>query len=269
MGKSILVNVHFNNQNCKRVHDLYLFYKLRAYSSDKGGSVKDFKFTQSEKYIILKRVIKNGWVSKRDKKVNSYRQILDEAGCQNVCTKMPVEYLRTVDLFRAFLLASCESYVLNNRNHERKQERKNHKSITLFSDRNRSVKEEVPQLSMTKVKEDDGRVIGRVFRDDLMRLMGLGCATVSRWRSLSRKEGLNTYSYRNVKLNNNVGKLSFLNYRVGSNSQYYSKHNKCFIARDLTIGSNIEIFRNASYKKKKETTEIGYMQSVKYKYEGR
>ncbi len=104
-------NIHFNNQNTDKVVELFLFYRLRMYAALNGGSYLGFTFSKTEKYDVLPKLLKMGWVTKE--KVVNYRKVLNKYSCKNIYFNLSEENLVDISSFKAMLIATTEKYLLD------------------------------------------------------------------------------------------------------------------------------------------------------------
>lgn len=189
--KHIFVNVEFNNIYASRVGLLYLFYRLRIYAMSRGGSIKGFNFSKSERYNVLPKLIKEGLVT--ESQVISYRKLCTQKQCKGVFTTMSFDDTINMDVFRGFVLATSESYIL-----ERNYRRQNNKAKKYSSSGGYQKIDWVKSgvSSWHKVKkitsgDNAGNLMGRVFAKQLSDILELSERSLSRWR----KHAPNIYRY--------------------------------------------------------------------------
>lgn len=233
----LLVNVHFSNLNIGKVSELYLFYRLRMYALNRGGSIKDFKFTANEKYRLLPELERLGWV-KNDYVVN-YRKLCNRLESVGIWVRMPDTVLSSIKAFKGFLIACSEAYILrrNNRIQERKGKVFNVKENTFEKkdwDRRHG---SAFWLKVKKISLDGVEAhMGRVYVNTLEQMMGLSKRTISRWR----EESLNEYRKRYLT------PKTIKSFRDQS-MYYYSKSIGSLVTIDQYIISDLDLFSISKY----------------------
>lgn len=228
--------------------DLFLFCKLRLYAANFGGDFSTFIFTNNELYNVLPELIKKGWVTK-DKKIVKYRKTLNKAGCTNIYTELDVAYLSDLDTFKGWLIAVAEKYCLD-RNHKvnsgrvKKLDRDGGKTKVDWSYMG------VDELSACLLKTekigfgDSATVSGRVFNEELVRVMGISDRSVTNWR---KKTKVNTYEYKEIvfsrKKNCEMSNAMWQD-RVNKRSVYRSKKYKDeLVTVDMVVKSSLHLYK--------------------------
>ncbi len=254
---SVVMNLEFTNKNlAANVLELFLFYRLRIFAAKSAGWVKGFEFTKNERYNVLPNLIKLGWVSEDGTKVVKYRDLLKENKIEStVSADISAYELCDINTFKGFLLAINEKYLLDNKNRINEE-------IKRCAEKRRPIPQSWgllkgatrAEMATLKTKEDCVTTIqGRAFIDELCRLMGLGSATITRWRAKSKDNGFNTYELRNIRVNKNhldrTTKL-IVEGRKARGSVYTARENKVAVfTKDLLITSGIELFKVSGKKK--------------------
>ena len=259
--KPLKVNIHHNNTHCKDVYELFLFCKLRMFAAQNAGSFKGFVFSGSDKYHTLRKLVKRGWVTKKDYVVK-YRSIVFNEGCANAYTMLDAKYLTDINTFKGWLLAVAETYSLNrkhaiNTGKIKRVTRDGSKDKVNWS--NMGVREHTATLLETKKKGfgDASSITGRCFNDELVRLMGIAERTVTSWRA---KAKLNLYEYKEIMYNEN-DKYGAMNAvwaeRVESGNVYRSaRHDGMLVSIDMIVTSEIHIFKFRLRNKKRKSITI-------------
>lgn len=253
---SIQSNISFNNKYAKNVVELYLFYRLRMYAALNGGYITGFVFTKTEKYDVLHKLEKMGWIS--NNKVNKYRDILNENNCERSTFNLTEYDLTSLDSFKAVLIASCEKYLIDkkhkvNEGKAYKYETTGFKKKINWDKMGMADKKQFVQTKKIRLNDQD-YVAGRAYNAELVRLMGLSNATITRWRKISNDMSKNEYHLRTIVLNSSTPKkLQYMNQRLNTDSKFVSKKSKAFVTKDLIIASNIDVYngryKNLKYKK--------------------
>lgn len=248
--KSVVINLEFTNKNLSNnLPELYLYYKLRVATVATGGWIKDFKYTNNEKYNVLPKLIKLGWATEDYKKINKYRDLVVSYRCKSKVSADITEFeLCNMETFKAYVLAINEKYLLD------KKERVN-KQISDCLSKGKIVPKSwiklkgATQIELATKKTKGGDITtltGRAFNDELSRLMGLGTATITRWRAKSKDNGFNLYELRNIRVNTNHQNKTtkiVVEDRKAKGSVYSARDNKAAIfTKDLLITSGIKLF---------------------------
>ncbi len=236
MEKSLMCNIHLNNQLAERVNVLYLFYRLRFFADARGGFFKGFLFTNHEKYKLLPELLELGLIEEGEK-IKGYRKICNKYRCVNKYTRIVESDLESLDAFKGFLLGTAESYVLNRNNKIQEGKAKSYDGNS-FENRNwvdagDGVNNKF-WLKTKKIKSQEvDAVIGRVYNNTLTEFTGLSTRTISRWRKHSK----NQYSLKRYTPDKVVG--------CGRPQEmYYKSRSGKFYTVDLCIVSNQEVFSN-------------------------
>lgn len=161
------------------------------YALNKAGCFEGMNLTKRERYVYLPALSKLGWIE--GNKVRGYRKVTQ--GCINICTDLQEKDLKTLHHFKAFLLASCEAAILSY-----KRKLASNKKI----DGKKTWKSDFLEDVNLVEKKKDGRVTGRVFKNELSDMLPLGYATLTRWRNLSKKLGYNKYSLKRIKISSSM-----------------------------------------------------------------
>lgn len=189
---SLLGNIEFvfNCSKRGRVPELYLYYRLRMYGTGRGGYLDGFDFTHHEKYTLLPRLVKFGWVRKFSAgkrsayKLSSHRKV----ACAGQNTQLNVRYsekeLSSLQMFKAWLVSLAEEYSATN--NYRKQQGKSKR----YSHRDKEwVREQVKgsvrnKHKITKFTKNHQQFLSaRVSNSFVGGLLGVSERTVSSWRS--------------------------------------------------------------------------------------
>jgi len=186
----MVVNIHFNNLNASNISELYLYQRLRWYAKDHGGSIKGFNFSKTELYNILPKLTKRGWVSKD--KIVKHRTLLNRYNCSNYSSRLTDYDLSSIDNFKAFVLSTCESYILFNRSSKKNKIREAKSGYNCWVQ-----KKGIGYFSNSEY------FIENNFNSDiansvLSKILNISLSSVSRWRKISN--ALN-YSEYTVKAN--------------------------------------------------------------------
>lgn len=187
MNDGLIVNIEFNNMFAKKASMLYLYYRLRDYSSTRGGSIVGFKFTRSDRYGNFKELKKLGWVTE-DRFVN-YRNTVLKYVSISVSTRVTKNDLASLNNFKGFLIASTESYILN-RNNKIQIGRARKRVAGDYIERNwdnaGATSNEKFWLKTKKIVFDGKpSIIGRVYAGLISKIMGISLRTITRWRLCS------------------------------------------------------------------------------------
>lgn len=265
---SVVINLEFTNKNlADSLPELFLYYKLRVATASTGGWIKGFEYTKNEKYNVLPALVKLGWVTEDLKKINKYRSVVANCGCKSrASVEISGFELADLETFKGFILAANEKYLLD------KKERFN-KQISDCIAKGKAIPRSWSKLkgaaqivlATKKTKEGDTTTItGRAFNEELSRLMGLGTATITRWRTKSKDNGFNSYELRNIRVNmNHTSKATkmVVEDRRAKGSVYTARDNKSAIfTKDLLITSGIKLFSvscsNTRFHKKQEREKL-------------
>ncbi len=210
--------------------------KLRAYSAQRAGYYDGYEFTRAEKNQ-LKKLKKLKWV--RRGRIISLKKLSNRNSVMMSWAKMDLAHLDSIDAFKGFLLALSEQYLIRGR--WRLQNGKCHK----FSHRE---KQWVSQPNVcqkgSKIYEPkklnyapcsfEGRMCDPVISD----FLGLGTASVTRWRKFSP----NTYDTKMFKYSSAERLPKFYK---GDFNNFHGKSGK-YILKDRKIISDIIIFCHRS-----------------------
>jgi len=216
------------------------------FASKNGGFFDGFNFSKTEKYDILPKLKKLGWVE--DTKVVKYRSIIIKNNCSNVYTNITEDHLIDIKTFKGAVLSFTEKYLLDVKKNISEGKRKKidslGKKVKVNWDKLRVASKKALQIEK-KIDVDGSKlVIGRAFNDELCRVMNLSKSTVSRWRSESKENNFNTYDLRSIRVDSKVSNdfKSIAKRRVKLNSTYSSKVDGGVFTKDLVITSSIETF---------------------------
>ncbi len=233
----LLVNIHFSNLNTEKVHELYLYYKLRMFAVSHGGSFKQYCFSHYEKYKLLPKLVKLGWVN--GTKVEKYRMIVNRWESVGVWVSMDEKFLESIAAFKGFILASTEAYILSRNNKLQEDKAK------IYSSRDESFEKrdwvnrhnsnfwgKVKKISLDGIDN----LVGRVSIDTLEKFLKISGRTISRWR----KESINKYRTKYLT-------PDALNSHRDQSMFFYSKNRKNFVTIDQYILSDIEVFSMKHY----------------------
>ena len=220
--KSILGNIEFLFKSSAkgRLAEAMLYYKLRLYGEGRGGYLDGYEFSKNERYNLLPRLERFGWVvsfrakkgEKKQYKLTSHRKV----ACKGLNTHYNIEYsaeeVSNMETFKAWIVSLAEEYsIIKN---YKKQNDKN----KWYSARDRQwIPEQVNGELLNKFKtkkfnkENQEVLSGRVSNSLVGGLLGVSDRTVSSWRSApfewksrkgkdgwyKRMEGFNVYYLRN------------------------------------------------------------------------
>jgi hypothetical protein len=227
------------------------------FAAQNAGSFKGFVLSGSDKYHTLPKLLKRGWITKKNY-VRKYRTIVYKEDCANAYTMLDAKYLTDINTFKGWLLAVAEKYCLNrkhaiNTGRIKRVTRDGSKDKVNWS--NMGVREHTAALLETKKRGfgDASSITGRCFNDELVRLMGISEKTVSVWRSKCR---INLYEYKNIVYDESA-KYGVMNAvwadRVGNRSVYRSaRHDGLLVSIDMIVTSDIHIFKFRVRNKKKK-----------------
>jgi hypothetical protein len=235
-------NVHFNNLNTKNVTELYLYYRLRKFASVRGGWYKGFVFTKNEKYKVLPKLVKLGFVLENSERVVKYRHILNRSNCVSVFCDIEDTHLDTLDAFKGFLVASAESYILRRRcniiegksysfdKRSDSYEKNYWNKATIVNHKIYDIK----KISFSEFGHD--LYLGRAFNTELCSLMSVDRSTLSRWRNFSKLYKFNKYYYSVIKTDakSENKRANFIQSRKPLTGSYSEKY-KGKVIKDLVI----------------------------------
>jgi len=257
---SVITNLEFLNWcvRNKKIGELYFFMRLRIYGTNTAGSLKDYKFSKHERYYMLDKLVRLGWVDKKLMKLNNFRKILKDIGIKSeVSVKINKDIIKTLPIFKAYILAFNERYILGLKKQESfKRDFIKGKGECL--DLSNTTTENLYLKEVEASVEDDNvpnTLQGRVFRSELARFMGVSLVTICNWRNESKAQGINKYQLRTVPVSSAVefnGNTiaPFVN-RVEKKSCYTQGYwYKSVVTRDLVITSDIELIFAKKRKKK-------------------
>lgn len=177
----MLVNIHFNNIFASKTTELYLYQRLRWFAKDHGGSISGFPFSKTEKYDVFPKLLNNGWVT--NDKVVKHRDLLTKYGCSNNSTRITEYDLINLDNFKAFLLSTCEAYVIS---YDKKKINK--KSPSSSWDKKKGGESRAPSEKIENGKK------GVIVNSKISKLMSISVPSITRWRRLSNSLSYNDYS---------------------------------------------------------------------------
>jgi len=224
---SILVNIDFNNEAIKNklITELYLFYRLRVFASNNGGFINKFQFTKNEKYNILPKLVKLGWISEDKKNISKYRELTKNN--KNYIVRLDTTNLCDLKSFKVYLLTSIESYSLHIKDAISGGKISVEDDSDLlkvdWEDRVFGVTNKVRKIK----SKEDSKLSGRVFRKDITNISGLQSSTIDRWRKTAKKNNCNTYNTTYISSK-----------KMNTNDQYvrnYINKNKLKVYCDLVI----------------------------------
>jgi hypothetical protein len=244
LNDSLLVNIHFNNKHIKEVRDLYFFYRLRYHASKNGGSYAGFAMTVNEIKRTLKDIGIRGWVDRKNKRVVSYRSLVNNDLCSSAWVRMPICVLESEEAFRGFLLSSNEASLLISgfykQENRRKVDRSRNKNIKCtgksWVNKGGAYHDSDYYLTIKKKTQDCKNVfIGRIFNSTLVNLLGISEATIARWR----KGGTNTYTLTHY---------TPYNIKKYRDLSFFHHTKKGYVTIDMVIETDIEVFGIKTYK---------------------
>jgi hypothetical protein len=222
MIDSLLGNVEFifNASKKKRMGELYLYYRLRLYGYGRGGYLDGFEFSKNERYNVLPKLVRYGWVRKFSAGKNKYSYKLSshrKVACAEQNTQFHVRYgkeeTKDIESFRSWVVSLAEEYsALNNYKKQNgiSKEYSYRDKEWLTQQVNGSV---LHKHKITKLTKDNQHLLkARVSNDFISGLLGVSERTISTWRSApfkwkSRKsgdcwyrvlDGFNVYFLRDV-----------------------------------------------------------------------
>jgi len=214
------------------VHELYLYYKLRMFAISHGGSFKQYCFSHYEKYKLLPKLEKLGWV--KGTRVEKYRMIVNRWEAVGVWVSMDEKFLESIAAFKGFILASTEAYVLS-RNLKLQEDKAKIYSSKDDSFEKRDWVNRHNSNFWRKVKKIslDGidNLVGRVSIDTLEKFLKISGRTISRWR----KDSINLYRTRYLTPGAQKSARD-------QSMFFYSKSRNNFVTIDQYILSDIEVF---------------------------
>jgi hypothetical protein len=239
-------NIHFNNKNTDKVVELYLFYRLRMYALSNGGCFSGFNFTKTEKYDVLPKIKKLGWVS--GDKVVKYRKILNMSPCRDIYFNLEESDLLDINSFKAILIATTEKYLLDVKQSIVDKKRFKRDSLGKKTKVNWDKLRGASTMLLKTEKKIDNfgnkSVSGRAFNSEISRIMNISESTITRWRKESKNRSLNTYLLTDVTYSNKLNDKSkmVVKERIERGSFFVSKSN-IIKTRDLYITSSIDLFK--------------------------
>lgn len=239
-------NIHFNNQNTDRVVEMYLFYRLRMYASLNGGSFKGFNFSKTEKYDVLPKIQKLGWV--KGDSVVKYRKILNRYSCKNIYFNLDESNLLDINSFKAILIATTEKYLLDVKqsivDNKRIKRDSLGKKTKVNWDKLRGTSKALLKTNKKIDEFGNKSVSGRAFNSEISRIMNISQSTITRWRKESKNLGLNKYLITDITYTNNLNSINkkVFNERIDRGSVFKSKQNT-LKTRDLYITSSLDLFK--------------------------
>jgi hypothetical protein len=216
------------------------------YAALNGGSYLGFTFSKTEKYDVLPKLLKMGWVTKE--KVVNYRKVLNKYSCKNIYFNLSEENLVDISSFKAMLIATTEKYLL-----DVKSSIKDKKRIKIDS-LGKKIKVNWDKLRVgsrallnTEKKIDtfgNTSVSGRAFNAEISRIMNISESTITRWRKESKERDINKYLLIDINCSKNLKPMSksIAEDRVSRRSVYRKKDNNIY-TRDLYITSSLDLFK--------------------------
>jgi nucleoside-triphosphatase THEP1 len=228
------------------VVEMYLYYRLRMYASLNGGSFQGFNFSKTEKYDVLPKIQKLGWVNGFN--VVKYRKILNRYSCRNIYFNLEESNLLDINSFKAVLIATTEKYLLDVKqsivDNKRIKRDSLGKKTKVNWDKLRGTSKAL--LKTTKKIDNFGNktVSGRAFNSEISRIMKISQSTITRWRKESKDRSLNHYLVTDVTYTNSLNRINKMVFdeRVKRGSVFKSKQNT-MKTRDLYITSSIDLFK--------------------------
>jgi len=202
-----------------------------------GGSFKQYCFSHYEKYKLLPKLEKLGWV--KGMKVEKYRVIANRWESVGVWVSMDEKFLGSIAAFKGFILASTEAYVLNRNLKLQEDKAKIYSSKDdSFSRRdwvnrhNSNFWRKVKKISLDGIDN----LVGRVSIDTLEKFMKISGRTISRWR----KDSINQYRTRHLTPDAQKSPRD-------QSMFYFSKSRNNFVTIDQYIITDIEVFSMKHY----------------------
>ena len=240
------VNLNFNQIQVSqgKTPELYLYYRLRAFAMHNGGWITKFKLTNNEKYTLLPKLKKSGWLTRDMNKVVSYRKILNRGANYSSFVDLNIEeHLNDMNTFKGFLVASTEALFLKSRQHKQRKNKQSFKApnniLTSNQNRNKSTFNvaEMPRLRVKKIK-GSMEYFGRVYNLELSKFLNLSEKTITRWRQFSIANKFNKYSYKRVNLSSPSAdnRTKVLSYD-GVDRAYFCKKKKAYMLCDMVINT--------------------------------
>jgi hypothetical protein len=264
------VNIHFNNLNTDKVNELYLFYRLRMFAMKNGGLFRGFNFSKTEKYDVLPKLVKLGWIS--GEKVTKYRSLVLESKCSNIYANITEGHLSDIKTFKGTIISYTEKYLLDVKRSIAENKRVKRDSLGRKVKVNwGTLRVASKMLLKTEKKIDDfgcKEISGRAFNDELSRLMNLSTSTISRWRKESKDNGFNQYDLRSLQVNDNVerGFKQVAKKRLKTKSTYTSRVCGNTFTKDLIITSSIDLFTINPHKAGNRRSSVKTAEYYKEKY---
>lgn len=231
----MLTNIHFTNSNAKNIKHLQLYYKLRMHAASNGGSIASFNFTKNERYNILPKLVKNGWI--KDSNLLSYRKLCINSKSLGLWTNLDKIILEDLNKFKGWVIAVTEASAL--RSYNKKQTGK----AKIYSKRDKtfitndwySCGKDQAFYKTKKISKDE--FSGRVYNGTISKLTRVSNRSITRWRKFSS----NSYDLRKIQSPYPL---------IGGRDETKMYRNKelMYITIDLIIKSNINIYSNKYYK---------------------
>ena len=224
----MLVNVSFHFKHSKQVNLVYLYEKLRFLSKDSGGYFNLEHLTKNERYTLLPKLKKLGWVL--DKRVCHYRTVIKKECEVQVFTKIDWYHLESISKFKQFVVASCEAHLLKWRwmiQNERskkldiREKRFDYKRVSRGAD--------IGLQKFQVLKFSSSTFEGRLADSIIAQSLGIAERSLFNWRG---EKPINDY---NTKLVRSTEYFSDNNYHNGKG---------LLLTKDRVISTYIDIFCN-------------------------
>lgn len=87
----------------KTVNDIYLWYRLRHEGRNKAGWFDINKLTKNERYKVLPKLRKKGWIHPTQNRTVRYKKLAGKMCTLSASVKIPVHVLETKEKFKAFI----------------------------------------------------------------------------------------------------------------------------------------------------------------------
>ena len=207
------------------------------FAVEHGGSFRKYCFSHYEKYKLLPKLQKLGWV--KGTNVEKYRVIANRWESVGIWVSMDQKFLESLAAFKGFILASTEAYVLNRNLKLQEEKAKIYSSKDdTFEKRdwvnrhNSNFWRKVKKISLDGIDN----LVGRVSIDTLEKFMKISGRTISRWR----KDSINQYRTRYLTPDAQRSARD-------QSMFFYSKNRKSFVTIDQYILSDIEVFTIKHY----------------------
>jgi len=224
----MLVSVDLMFKYAKSSNLLYLFERLRYSAKNTGGYFDLNSLNKNERYRLLPELQRMGWVS--GNRVVGYRKILNvEVSCFNY-TRIVVDDLSSIKRFRALIISSCESYLLNWRYKIQKDKAKRFSQREGFSHKWVYAGAVIGCEKFNVEKFSDETFKGRLADSILAKCLDLSLRTIGGWRSCAK---LNSYEKKFVYSDDPYSGMSFYNRRL-----------RKFLTLDRVIKTSIPLFNN-------------------------